>query len=132
MDCSLQVSSVHGVSQARTLEWVAISFSRESSQPRDWTFISCTAGGFFTIEQPEKPIVNNTALYRLKIAKRVDHKISQLTHIHIMWSMGELTDLIMSSFTTFMVYQVMLYTLNLYNVLCQFYFNKAEEKNDRV
>ena len=46
--------------------------------------------------------------------------------------MGELTDLVMSSFTIFMVYQVMLYTLNLYNVICQFYFNKAEEKNDRV
>ena len=36
MDCSLPPgSSVHGILQARTLEWVAISFSRESSQPRD-------------------------------------------------------------------------------------------------
>ena len=37
-DCCLPVSSVHGISQARTLEWVAISFSRGSSQPRDRTW----------------------------------------------------------------------------------------------
>ena len=83
-DCSLPVSSVHGVSQTRTLERVAISFFRESSQPRDLTYISCTTGGFFTTEQPGKPTVSNTALYSLKIAKRVDHKISQLTRIHIL------------------------------------------------
>ena len=35
--CSLPGSSVHGIFQARTLEWVAIFFSRRSSQPRDWT-----------------------------------------------------------------------------------------------
>ena len=40
MDCSPPGSSVHGISQARILEWVAISFSRKSSQPRDWTHIS--------------------------------------------------------------------------------------------
>ena len=41
VDCSLPGSSVHGISQARVLEWVAISFSRGSSWPRDWTCISC-------------------------------------------------------------------------------------------
>ena len=41
MNCSLPGSSVHGISQARILEWIAISFSRESSWPRDWTLISC-------------------------------------------------------------------------------------------
>ena len=41
MDSSRPGSSVHGTSQARKLEWAAISFSRESSQPRDWTHISC-------------------------------------------------------------------------------------------
>ena len=55
MDCSLQGSSVHGISQARTLEWVAISFSRRSSWPRDRTCGSCRAGGFFTTEPPGKP-----------------------------------------------------------------------------
>ena len=38
---NLPGSSVHGISQARKLEWVAISYSRESSQPRDQTHISC-------------------------------------------------------------------------------------------
>ena len=37
-------SSVHGILQARVLEWVAISFSRGSSWPRDWTQVSCIAG----------------------------------------------------------------------------------------
>ena len=41
--------TVHGIFQARILEWVAISFSRGSSHPRDWTQVSCTAGRFFTI-----------------------------------------------------------------------------------
>ena len=41
--------SVYGIPQARILEWVAIPFSRESSQPRDRTQVSCIAGGFFII-----------------------------------------------------------------------------------
>ena len=49
MDCSLPGSSVHRILQARTLEWVAIPFSRESSQFRDWTHISHIAGRFFTV-----------------------------------------------------------------------------------
>ena len=36
-----KIPSVHGISQARILEWVAISFSRGSFQPRDWTHLSC-------------------------------------------------------------------------------------------
>ena len=49
MDCSLPDSSVHGILQARILEWIAIPFSRGSSQPRDRTWVSCTAGRFFTV-----------------------------------------------------------------------------------
>ena len=52
MDYSLPSSSVHGIIQARKLEWVAISCSRGSSQPRDRTHNSCLAGGFFTTEPP--------------------------------------------------------------------------------
>ena len=40
--------TVHGILQARILEWVAIPFSRGSSQPRDWTQVSLIASGFFT------------------------------------------------------------------------------------
>ena len=48
-DCSLPGSSIHGIFQARVLEWVATSFSRKSSQPRVQTRVSRIAGGFFTI-----------------------------------------------------------------------------------
>ena len=44
MDHSLPGSSVHGTSEARILEWVAISCSRGSSWLRDWTYVSCTGG----------------------------------------------------------------------------------------
>ena len=48
MDYSLPGFSVHRILQARILEWVAISFSRGSSQPRNQTWVSCIAGRFFT------------------------------------------------------------------------------------
>ena len=53
-DLSPPGSSVHGISQARILEWVAISFTRESSLPRDRTCISCIS---FTTELPGKPLL---------------------------------------------------------------------------
>ena len=59
LDCSPPGSSVHGIILARTVEWVAIPFSKGSSQPRDQTLISCgfaLAGGFFTTEPCEKPV----------------------------------------------------------------------------
>ena len=40
--------TVHGILQARILEWVAVPFSKGSSQPRDWTQVSHIAGEFFT------------------------------------------------------------------------------------
>ena len=49
MDCSPPGSSVHGTFQARILEWVAISFSRGSSRPKDQTWVSCTADRFINI-----------------------------------------------------------------------------------
>ena len=71
LDCSPPGSSVHGILQARTLEWVAISFSRSSSQPRDRTHVSSILRlllyrRFFTAEPSGKPIglhmtnLNNT------------------------------------------------------------------------
>ena len=65
MDCSPPGSSVHGILQARILEWVAISFSRGSSQHRDQTWVLCIAGRFFSpSEPPGKPI---STLFQLKI-----------------------------------------------------------------
>ena len=50
VDCSPPDSSIHGIFQVRILEWVAISFSRGSSRPRDRTRASCTAGRQFTVQ----------------------------------------------------------------------------------
>ena len=49
MDCSLPGSSIMGFFQARILEWVAISFTRGSSQPRDRTWVSCIVSRDFTV-----------------------------------------------------------------------------------
>ena len=46
--CDPMNYTVHGILQARILEWVAVPFSRGPSQPRDWTQVSGLAGGFFT------------------------------------------------------------------------------------
>ena len=54
-----QGSSVHGILQARILEWIAIPFCRGSSQPRDRTRVSCIAGRFFTAE-PKKANARGT------------------------------------------------------------------------
>ena len=57
MDCSLSGSSVHGILQARILEWVAIPFSRGSSQPRSKTRVSCMQADSLLSETPRKPLV---------------------------------------------------------------------------
>ena len=67
MDCSLPGSSIHGIFQARILEWIAISFSRRSFWPRDWTQVPCIVGRRFTVwatrevaewrQQPKKYIL---------------------------------------------------------------------------
>ena len=63
--------TVHGILQARILEWVAFPFSRGSSQPRDWTQVSCIVGGALPAESQGKPVLvlhsflwlNNISLY---------------------------------------------------------------------
>ena len=75
------VYTVHGILQARILEWVAFPFFRGSSQPRDQTQVSCIAGGFFTswatmeaqsreyswtiVNQPDKLNTTSSLLYHL-------------------------------------------------------------------
>ena len=55
-------SSVHGILQERILEWVAICFSRESSQPRDRTQVSCIAGRHFNLWATRKAHINELSL----------------------------------------------------------------------
>ena len=56
MDCSLPGSSFHRICQARILEWIAVSFSRKSSWPRDWIWPSCIVGRHFTVWATRKSI----------------------------------------------------------------------------
>ena len=58
MRCSLLDSSVHGILQARILEWVAMTSSRGSSWPRDRAWVSRTAGEVFTTESLGKPLLS--------------------------------------------------------------------------
>ena len=62
--CDSMDYKVHGILQARILEWVAVPFSKGSSKPRDQTQVACIAGSFFTswftreaicVESPSKP-----------------------------------------------------------------------------
>ena len=75
IDCSLPGSSVHGIFQARVLEWVAISLSRGSSQPRDQTqardqtWVSRPAGRCLPSEPPGKPSMR---CYLLLLSHRKD------------------------------------------------------------
>ena len=66
LDCSPPNSSVSWTSQARILEWVAISSSRESSQPRDWSLTSFI-GRLFTAEPPRGPISSVQSLSRVRL-----------------------------------------------------------------
>jgi len=62
MDCSLQDFSVHGILQARVLEWVTISFSRGSSWPRDRTQVSLIGGRHFNLWATRALIVRKLSL----------------------------------------------------------------------
>ena len=62
-------SKVHGLLQARILEWVVFPFSRGSSQPRDQTQVSHIAGGFFTSWATGKP--KNTGVGSLSLLQRI-------------------------------------------------------------
>ena len=70
MDYSPPGSSCHGILQARILEWVAISFSRGSSWPRDSTRVSCAAGKFFTVwatREARKTLHTSSRIYYIEL-----------------------------------------------------------------
>ena len=84
MDCSLPGSSVHEIFQARVLKWVAISFSRGSSQPRDQIQASHIVGRYFTIwarevgwskNYPKRKVYSN----KFYLKKQEKHWIDNLT-----------------------------------------------------
>ena len=59
MDCNPPGSLVHGILQARILEWISIPFSRGSSWPKDQTLVSCITGVFFTISRMQNILLTN-------------------------------------------------------------------------
>ena len=71
MDYSPPGSSVHGILQARKLKWIAMPSSRGSSQPRDWTRVSCPARRFFNVWATRKA-------YSLELLKISSHKYIEL------------------------------------------------------
>ena len=75
MNCSPPGSLVHGILQARILEWVAIPFSRGSSWPRDWTQVSCIASRLFTI-----------------LATKFDHNLSSSWYLVLSYALGPLKE----------------------------------------
>ena len=89
MDYSLPGSSVYGIFQARILEWFAISLSRGSSQSRDWTQVSCTAGRLYHLSHQGSPRLFTTSnyLFLWKINSSVLSFLHSptLTSIHDHW-----------------------------------------------
>ena len=93
MDCSPPGSSVHGILQARILEWLAISFSRGSSQHRIKPASPALAGRFITSEPPGKPSSLEGSFCRHKSAPntrpweslRAEHHLSTVYHEGLIW-----------------------------------------------
>ena len=87
MDCSLPGSSIHGIFQARVLEWVAISFSRGSSWPGDRTQVSRIAGRCFTLwatrearnaKVGNKEIPGVTGKFGLRVQNEAEQRLTVL------------------------------------------------------
>ena len=84
LDCSPPGSSVHGFSQARVLEWVAISFPRGSSWHRDLIHVSVSAAGFITTEPPAKS--------KMKPLGRYQFSMSAASWSLYIWKVGQAPD----------------------------------------
>ena len=80
MDCSLLGSSIHGIFQARVLEWVAMPSSRGSSRPRDWTQVSQAAGRLYHLSHWGLLLAQ---LYLVWVHTRTPHKVlpSRISYI---------------------------------------------------
>ena len=92
MDCSPLGSSVHGILQARILKWVAISSSRGSSQPRNWTLVSHIAGGFFTIGATRGYRVKRVAGNSLNRKKMIKEEILAYQEERLQWAKDMVKD----------------------------------------
>ena len=99
MDCSPPGSSVHGILQASILEWVAISISRASSQPRDWTRVSHVGKQILYHQATREVSTRAWCALKIQTNRRIDKHVS-------------ITD-------------TLLCRRNLHNIVNQLYFNKS-------
>ena len=88
IDCSLPGSSVHGILQARVLEWVAFPFSRGSSPPRDRTQVSRIAGGFFTRWATREAWTELICIFMKRLEQKILHRIRAVSGVQVLvdWS----------------------------------------------
>ena len=91
MDCSLPGSSVHRILKARILDRIAISFSKESSQSRDWTWITCIASRFFTVWATREILRYQHFTSRVKVIMLIEELWLQRNWemIHNAWRLSE-------------------------------------------
>ena len=87
MDCSPPGFSVYGILQARILEWIAIPFSRGSSWSRDWPWVSCIAGRFFTVwTTREAPVRQHWILRAQPSADSLSHYVGLSKQTWELWN----------------------------------------------
>ena len=102
MDCRLPGSSVHGILQTRILEWLAIAFSRGSSGPRDWTWVSCIAGRFFTIWTRTANPFKKSVFPFVPITFHPNIKVDHLLDVYIRCIYLPRTEISRTEFSTFL------------------------------
>jgi len=103
MDCSLPGFSVHGILQARLLEWLAIPFSRGSSQPWDWTQTSCTEGSFYTIwtTREAQRLIRVNVYWAFPVRQLISYEsLWWMPYVEITWPCFSMRQLLLSSANT--------------------------------
>ena len=121
VDCSLPGFPVHGILQARVLEWVAMPFSRGSFWPRDQTHmssVSCIVGRFFTAEPPGKP-----RIYSVPWSQRVGHDWA--TSLHALFKTFYLPNDVLRFWCSFQCSDNSISLLDLYNLGMWYSFHLA-------
>ena len=122
MDCSPPGSSVHGILQARILEWVAISFSRGSSQPWDRIRVSHIVGRFFTVWATASIHTNSC---------QIDCGVGLDNHVQFC------SQYIMKARLTTFVYKAFIRQAlnNLYSLICkhhEFYYLETDQESPTI
>ena len=124
MDCI-----VHGILQARRLEWVAFPFSRGSSQPRDWTQVSRIAGRFFTswATREAQELINQMTIFYQDFSGKDNNKL-------IEQEKKKKNGTIMPSATTRMDLEIIILSKSKTNIIWYHLYveSKKKDTNERI